>query len=81
MYGSYSTVTVCDWDFHCHYISALLPLCTVATVQLLYVIGIFTVTISVYTVTNMYGSHSTVTVCDWDFHCHYICVHCYQYVR
>ena len=28
----------------------------VATVQLLYVIGIFTVTLSVYTVTNMYGS-------------------------
>jgi len=23
----------------------------------------------------------TVTVCDWDFHCHYISVHCYQYVR
>jgi len=36
----------------------LLPICTVATVQLLYAIRILTVTISVHTVTNMYGSHS-----------------------
>ena len=36
----------------------LLPICTVATVQLLYAIRILTVIISVHTVTNMYGSHS-----------------------
>jgi uncharacterized protein with PQ loop repeat len=36
----------------------VLPICTVATVQLLYAIPILTVTISVHTVTNMYGSHS-----------------------
>jgi len=50
-------------------ISAQLPICTVATVRLLYVIGILTV-ISVHTVTNMYGSHSTVIICDWNPHCH-----------
>ena len=59
----------------------LLPICTVATVQLLYAIGVLTVTLSVHTVTNMYGSHSTVIVCDWSPHCHYISAHCYQYVR
>jgi len=58
-----------------------LPICTVATVQLLYAIPILTVTISVHTVTNMYGSHSTVTVCHSNPHCHYISAHCYQYVR
>src|SRR5215475_10246567 len=46
------------------YQCTLLPICTVATVQLLYAIPIPTVTISVHTVTNMYGSHSTVTVCN-----------------
>jgi hypothetical protein len=74
MYGSHSTVTVCDWSPHCHYISAhcnsVLPICAVATVQLLYAIGVLTVTISVHTVTNMYGSHSTVTVCDRSPRCH-----------
>ena len=40
------------------YQCTLLPICTVATVQLLYTIPILTVTISVHTVTNMYGSHS-----------------------
>jgi hypothetical protein len=34
-----------------------------------------------HTLTNMYGSHSVVTVCDWSPHCHYISAHCYQYVR
>ena len=63
------------------YQCTLLPVCTVATVQLLYAIPILTVTISVHTVTSMYGSHSTVTVCDWNPHCHYISAHCYQYVR
>ena len=48
MYGSHSTVIVCDWNPHCHYISTQLPICTVATVQLLYAIGIPTVTISVH---------------------------------
>ena len=52
---------------------ALLQMCTVATAvtamcqycsKLLYAIQILTVTISVHTVTNMYGSHSTVTVCN-----------------
>jgi hypothetical protein len=51
------------------------------TVQLLYAIFILTVTIAVHIVTNMYGSNSTVTVCDWSPHCHYISAHCYQYVR
>ena len=46
------------------YQCTLLPICTVATIQLLYAIQILTVTISVHTVTNMYGSHSTVTVCN-----------------
>ena len=46
------------------YQCTLLPICTVATVQLLYTIQILTVTISVHNVTNMYGSHSTVTVCS-----------------
>ena len=59
----------------------LLPICTVATVQLLYAIPVFTVTISVHAVTNLSGSHSTVTVCDWSPHCHYISTHCYQSVR
>ena len=45
------------------YQCTLLPICTVATVQLLYAIPILTVTIPVHTVTNMYGSHSTVTLC------------------
>ena len=58
MYGSHSTVTVCDWSPHCHYISAQLSICTVATVQLLYAIPVLTVTISVHTVTNLYGSHT-----------------------
>ena len=40
------------------YQCTLLPICTVATVQLLYAIPILTVTISVHTDTNMYGSHS-----------------------
>jgi len=40
------------------YQCTVLPICTVATVQLLYAIPILTVTISVHTVTNMYGSHS-----------------------
>ena len=40
------------------YNCTLLPICTVATVQLLYTIPILTVTISVHIVTNMYGSHS-----------------------
>ena len=43
----------------CQYQCTLLPICTVATVQLLYAIPILTVTISVHTVTNMYGSHSS----------------------
>ena len=55
----------------------LLPIWTVATVELLYAIPVLTVTISVHTVTNMYGSHSTVTVCDWSPDCHYINAHCY----
>jgi hypothetical protein len=59
----------------------LLPIRTAATVQLLYAIRILTVTISVHTVTNMYGSHTTVTVCDSNPDCHYISAHCYQYVR
>ena len=36
----------------------MLPISTVATVEFLYAIPISTVTISVHTVTNMYGSHS-----------------------
>ena len=40
------------------YQCTLLPICTVATVQLLYAIPILNVIISVHTVTNMYGSHS-----------------------
>src|SRR5215469_6520722 len=40
------------------YQCTLLPICTVATVQLLYTIRILTVTIPVHTVTNMYGSYS-----------------------
>ena len=81
------------------YQCTLLPICTVAkllkpcasiAVQLLYAIRTLTVTISVHTVTNMYGSQavkamcqycSTVTVCDSNPHCHYISAHCYQYVR
>ena len=63
------------------YQCTLLPNCTVATVQLLYAIPILTVTISVHTVTKLYGSHSTVTVCHSNPHCHYISAHCYQYVR
>ena len=57
------------------------PICTVATVYLLYAIGVLTVTISVHAVTKLYGSHSTVTVCDWSTDCHYISAHCYQSVR
>jgi len=59
----------------------MLSICTVATVQLLYAVRILTVTISVDTVTSIYGTHSTVTVCDWGPHCHSISGHCYQYVR
>ena len=40
------------------YQCTLLPICTVAAVQLLYAIPVPTITISVHTVTNMYGSHS-----------------------
>ena len=54
------------------YQCTLLPICTVATVQLLYAIPNLTVTISVHTVTNMYGSHSTVTVYDSNPRCRYI---------
>ena len=91
MYGSHSTVTVCHSNPHCHYIIAhcyqcvryrqLLQPCASIAVQLLYAIPILTVTISVHTVTNMYGSHSTVTVCHSKSHCHYISAHCYQYAR
>jgi hypothetical protein len=87
----WGAVTVCHSNPHCHYISVhcyyisahcyKLLNCTVATVQLLYAIRILTVTISVHTVTNMYGSHSTVTVCNSNYHCHYISAQCYQYVR
>jgi len=63
-----SRVTVCHSNPHCHYISAhsyqyvryplLLQQCDSIAVELLYAIPIFTVTISVHTVTNTYGSHS-----------------------
>src|SRR5215510_3776131 len=46
------------------YQCTLLPNCTVATVHLLYAIPILTVTISVHTVTKLYGSNSTFTVCN-----------------
>ena len=59
----------------------LLPICTVVTVRLLYAIPILTVIISVHNATNFYGSHSRVSVCHSNLHCHYICSHCYQYVR
>jgi len=62
------------------YQCTLLPIRTVATVQLLYAIRILTDSIPVHTVTNMYGSHSTVTVRNSNPHCHYINAHCYQYV-
>ena len=130
-----STVTVCDSNPHCHYISAhcyqcvrlpqlfshvpvlqysycmgfesslslyqctLLPISTVATavqpcastaVQLLYGIRILTVTISVHTVTNMYGSHScsamcqycsTVTVCNSNPHIQYSLFFCTDHFK
>ena len=47
---------------------------------LLYVTAILTVTISVHTVTGMYNSNSTVTVCDCNPHCHHISAHCYRYI-
>jgi hypothetical protein len=50
------------------YQCTLLPICTVAIVQLLHVIGVLTVNISVHDVTNLYGSHSTVTVCNCNLH-------------
>jgi len=63
-----STVIECNSNPHCHYISApcyqyvqypqLLKPCASIAVQLLYAIQILTVTISVQTVTNMYGSHT-----------------------
>ena len=108
MYGSHSTVAVCNSNPHCHYINAhfyqyvrqlqysfcmpyqsslsqyqftLLPICTVATVLLLQVIANLTVSVSVPNFTYMYGSHSTVTVCHSNPHFHYIIAHCYQYVR
>jgi len=82
MYGSHSTVTVMPFQSSLSlYQCTLLPICTVATVQLLYAIPILTVTIPVHTATNMYGSHSTFTVCHSSPHCHYISAHCYQYVR
>ena len=68
MYQYYSTVTVYNSNPHCHYISAhcyqyvrspqLLQPCVSTAVHLLYTIPILTVTISVHTVTNMYGPHS-----------------------
>jgi len=61
-----SIVTVCHSNPQCHYISAhcyqyvrqpqLSKPCATIAVQLLYAIPILTVTISVHTVTNMYGS-------------------------
>jgi len=63
------------------YQCTLLPICMVATVKLLCAIPILTVIISVHTVTNMYGSYSTVSVCHSNTHCHYTSAHCYQYVR
>ena len=64
-----STVTVCDSNSHCHYISAhcyqyarypqQLKPCVSIAVQLLYAVRILTVTILVQTVTKMYGSHSS----------------------
>ena len=66
MYGShscYSHVPVLQYSYCIPFQSSLslyqctlLPICTVATVELLYAIPILTVTISVHTVTNMYGS-------------------------
>jgi len=85
-----STVTVCHSNLHCHYISAhcyQLLNCTVATVQLLYAIRILTVTISVHTVTSMYGSHSCqsrVPVLQYSYcmpfesSLSHISAHCYQ---
>jgi len=58
------------------YQCTLLPICTVATVQLLYAIQILTDTISVHTVTNMYGSHSTVAVCNSNSLSSYSQFHC-----
>jgi len=68
MYGShsrYSHVPVLQCSYCIQFQSSLslyqctlLPICTVATVHLLYTIPILTVTISVHSVTNMYGSHS-----------------------
>jgi len=76
-----SKVTVCHSNPHSLYQCTLLPICTVAIAQLLYAIPILTVTISVHTVTSMYGSHSRVTVCHSNAHCHYTSAHCYRYVR
>jgi len=58
----------------------MLKPCASIAVQLLYAIPILAVIISVHTVTNMYGSHSTVTVCHSNPHSHYISAHYYQYV-
>ena len=79
MYGSHSTVTVCN---------SIPVTISVQTVTNMYgshstvtVCNSIPVTISVQTVTNMYGSHSTVTISNANPHCHYISAHCYQYVR
>jgi len=63
-----SIALLCDSNPHCHYNSPhcyqyvrstqLLKPCASIAVQLLYAIRILTVTISVHTVTNMYGSNS-----------------------
>jgi len=45
-----------------YYQCTLLPICTVATVELLYAIPILTVTISGHTVTNMYGSRGCYSI-------------------
>jgi len=99
MYGShscYSRVPVLRCSYCKQFESSLslyqctlLPIFTVATVQLLYAIRILTVTISVHSVTNMYGSHSCYShvplfqysYCTRFESCHYISAHCYQYVR
>jgi len=67
-----SRVTVCHSNPYCHYISAhlyqyvrqpqLLEQSYSIAVELLYAIPILTVTISVHTVTNMYGSHSCYSI-------------------
>jgi len=76
MYGSHIRVLYAIPILTALYQCTFLAICTVATVNLLYDIPILNVAISLHTVNNMYGSHSTVGVCHSKPQCRYIIAYC-----